>query len=136
MVVYRKRKMGMPCWTFTGSIISRVSSKYSLISGISPTRSILIFPVTIAGNLISSQVFASIYKQDRMSLHETRSCPRCSQAFECKPGSITQCQCFGLQLTLEQRAYLEERYADCLCSACLRALQAEFELFKEKFIFR
>ncbi len=68
--------------------------------------------------------------------HETKYCPRCKKAFECKPGSITQCQCFGIIMTAEQKAYLELRYNDCLCRNCLTQLQNEVELFKEKFIYR
>lgn len=70
-----------------------------------------------------------------MCLHETKSCQRCATVFECKPGSITQCQCFEVQLTAEQRAYLEQKYNDCLCRKCLVQLQGEFELYKEKFIY-
>jgi Cysteine-rich CWC len=70
-----------------------------------------------------------------MCQHETKSCQRCNEALECKPGSITQCQCFDVPLTTEQRAYLEQKYTDCLCRKCLVHLQEEFELFKEKFIY-
>lgn len=70
-----------------------------------------------------------------MCIHEQKACPRCQQAFECKPGNITQCQCFGMQLTEEQKAYISGRYNDCLCRNCLQALQNEIELFKEKYIF-
>jgi Cysteine-rich CWC len=71
-----------------------------------------------------------------MCLHEHKKCPRCNQFSECKPGSITQCQCFDIKLSVEQKAYIEQRYNDCLCRNCLLALQNEVELFKEKFIFR
>jgi Cysteine-rich CWC len=71
-----------------------------------------------------------------MCRHETKSCPRCNRSFECKPGNITQCQCFGIKLTIEQKAYVELRYEDCLCRNCLSILQNEVELFKEKFIYR
>jgi hypothetical protein len=71
-----------------------------------------------------------------MCFHETKNCQRCNTVFECKPGSITQCQCFEGPLSAEQRAYLEQRYSDCLCKNCLLHLKEEFELFKEKFIFR
>ncbi len=71
-----------------------------------------------------------------MCQHETKNCPRCKQAFECKPGNITQCQCFGIAMTVEQKAYIELRYNDCLCRNCLIQLQNEVELFKEKFIYR
>jgi hypothetical protein len=71
-----------------------------------------------------------------MCLRETKACQRCNAPFECKPGAITQCQCFDIMLTVEQRAYLEQRYNDCLCKTCLMQLQEEFELFKEKFIYQ
>lgn len=77
-----------------------------------------------------------------MCLHETKTCPRCSKNFECKPGSITQCQCYGIALTAEQRAYVEQRYNDCLCKDCLQYLKqslprlGELNLFKEKYFFR
>ncbi len=67
-----------------------------------------------------------------MCLHETKECPRCKQSFACKPGSITQCQCYGIELTAELKAYIEQRYNDCLCRACLQYLQQEENLFKEK----
>ena len=67
-----------------------------------------------------------------MCLHEMKSCQRCNTGFECKPGSVTQCQCFEVQLPIKQRAYLEQKYTDCLCIKCLWQLQGEFELFKEK----
>jgi hypothetical protein len=71
-----------------------------------------------------------------MCQHETKKCPGCKQTFECKPGNITQCQCFGIQLTLEQKVYIEQRYNDCLCRDCLQYLQQEVTLFKEKFFFK
>jgi len=71
-----------------------------------------------------------------MCRHETKNCQRCNASFECKPGSITQCQCFEVVLTTEQRAYLEQQYNDCLCKDCLGYLKEEFEHFKEKFIFQ
>jgi hypothetical protein len=71
-----------------------------------------------------------------MCLHESKACQRCNTSFECKPGSVTQCQCFEVVLSAEQRAYPEHRYSDCLCPKCLVQLKEEVELFKEKFIFR
>lgn len=71
-----------------------------------------------------------------MCVHEIKNCPRCNVAFECKPGSITQCQCYEVILSAGERAYLEQRYNDCLCKNCLLRLKEEFELFKEKFIFQ
>lgn len=71
-----------------------------------------------------------------MCKHEVKKCPRCHNPFECKPGNITQCQCYGIELSIEQRAYIEQRYDDCLCRDCLLYLSNELNLFKEKYIFR
>lgn len=71
-----------------------------------------------------------------MCIHESKTCPRCRNSFECKPGNITQCQCFGISLSIEQKAFIEQRYNDCLCRNCLQVLQNDVELFKEKYIFR
>jgi hypothetical protein len=67
-------------------------------------------------------------------LHEIKTCPRCNSSFECKPGNITQCQCFGLKFTEGEKAFIEERYHDCLCKSCLLQLKNQVELFREKFI--
>ncbi|HQY12943.1 MAG: cysteine-rich CWC family protein [Ferruginibacter sp.] len=61
-----------------------------------------------------------------MCKHEEKHCPRCKTVFECKPGSITQCQCSGVSLSEEERAYIEAGYDDCLCIHCLRSLQRLF----------
>ena len=71
-----------------------------------------------------------------MCKHEEKICPRCHSLFECKAGSIGQCQCSSVSLTTEERVYIETKYGDCLCAACLEALQKEYVLFKEKFIYK
>lgn len=58
-----------------------------------------------------------------MSKHEIKSCPRCGIEFECKPGNITQCQCFTVNLTLDQQTYIKSQYEDCLCVSCLKELK-------------
>jgi hypothetical protein len=68
-------------------------------------------------------------------MHEKKCCARCDNVFECKAGTIAQCQCYAVKLTLEERIYIEEKFADCLCSACLQELKNEYNIFKEKFIF-
>lgn len=68
-----------------------------------------------------------------MCKHEEKKCPRCSSPFECKVGDVTHCQCYGIQLTPEERAFLESRYGDCLCRKCLLELKQRDTLFKEKF---
>jgi len=68
-----------------------------------------------------------------MCKHEEKKCPRCRDSFECKMGDITQCQCYGIGLSLGEKAFLEERYEDCLCRRCLLELKQRSVLFKEKF---
>ncbi|HTI08967.1 MAG TPA: cysteine-rich CWC family protein [Puia sp.] len=46
---------------------------------------------------------------------------------------ITQCQCYGVKLTPEEKALLEQRYEDCLCRNCLMELKQAPAFFKEKF---
>lgn len=49
-------------------------------------------------------------------------CPRCGGAFHCGAQDPTPCACSALKLTPELQAALRERYAGCLCVACLQAL--------------
>ena len=60
-----------------------------------------------------------------MNKHEEKQCPRCKAAFECKPGNITQCQCYGMIFSEEEKRNIEEQYSDCLCKNCLIALKNE-----------
>jgi hypothetical protein len=68
-----------------------------------------------------------------MYKHEEKYCPRCRSSFECKPGDITHCQCYGIELSTTEKAFIEERYNDCLCRKCLLELRQRDVLFKEKF---
>lgn len=54
--------------------------------------------------------------------HEYKTCPRCGAGFECKTGTILQCQCYGIVLQEALRMQVEQVYRDCLCRACLEAL--------------
>lgn len=54
-----------------------------------------------------------------MCKHEEKKCPRCNTSFECKPGNIGQCQCYGIVMTQEERVFIAEKYNDCLCVRCL-----------------
>lgn len=69
-----------------------------------------------------------------MCVHEAKYCPRCSQSFECKVGNITQCQCYGITISAEERAFMDTLYSDCLCSNCLLQLKNDYVHFKNKFI--
>ena len=63
-----------------------------------------------------------------MNKHEDKYCPRCSQLFECKVGNITQCSCFGISFTDEEKQEIEKIYSDCLCSNCLIAIKKELAI--------
>lgn len=58
-----------------------------------------------------------------------KTCPKCGKAFECKPGNITQCQCYRVSLTREESVFIKEIYNDCLCAECLIKLK---EIFQQK----
>lgn len=66
-------------------------------------------------------------------MHETKKCPRCSEPFECKPGNISACQCYGIRLSEEEKAFIADRYDDCLCHNCLINLKDKYVFFKEKY---
>ncbi|MCU7551732.1 cysteine-rich CWC family protein [Chitinophagaceae bacterium LB-8] len=68
-----------------------------------------------------------------MPIHEDKRCPRCSNVFECKAGSIAQCDCSKIVLSLEERAFIEDKYKDCLCLNCLKDLKNKYVFFKEKY---
>lgn len=52
------------------------------------------------------------------------TCPRCGGAFACGMHSPGPCPCTTLVLSAELQAQLRERYAGCLCLACLHELAA------------
>jgi hypothetical protein len=63
-----------------------------------------------------------------MQKHEQKTCPHCQSIFECKTGSIEQCQCQTVSLDEAQLDYIHARYDDCLCAACLAELRTESNL--------
>lgn len=71
-----------------------------------------------------------------MCRHEEKHCPRCNQLFECKVGNITNCQCYGIVLSVEERAYIDTLFTDCVCAACLLQLKNEYVHFKNRFIYQ
>jgi hypothetical protein len=55
--------------------------------------------------------------------HERKICPRCGGSFVCKANRIHHCDCMGVLLSDETVEYIRQHYDDCLCVACLQALQ-------------
>ena len=70
-----------------------------------------------------------------MPEHETKACPRCNIKFECKVGDVMHCQCNNIELSIEEKSFIESRYNDCLCADCLLQLKNRYVLFKEKYLF-
>ncbi len=62
-----------------------------------------------------------------MACHESKACPRCAQPFECKPGSITECQCYGIAFSEAEKDHIGAAFQDCLCRACLLALKQDYK---------
>lgn len=58
-----------------------------------------------------------------MSKHEEKICDRCKTGFECKPGDVINCQCYGITLSADAETYIQLRYNDCLCRNCLLQIQ-------------
>lgn len=63
-----------------------------------------------------------------MPQHEIKACPRCNRAFECKQGNIAECQCTQVALSFEERIFIEGKYVDCLCAACLSVLKFQCQV--------
>ncbi len=67
-----------------------------------------------------------------MCKHEQKNCPRCNTPFECRVGDITSCQCYGVELTAEEEAFIASNYNECLCRNCLLQLKSRYALFTEQ----
>ena len=64
-----------------------------------------------------------------MPLHEIKNCPACGNAFECKAGSIAQCDCTKILLTQNEKNFIEKKYTDCLCLKCLQKIKESSTVF-------
>lgn len=64
--------------------------------------------------------------------HEQKACPRCKTVFECKVGDISNCQCYRVDLTVAEEAFIASKYNECLCRDCLRLLKNRYHLFVEQ----
>ena len=65
----------------------------------------------------------------QQSNQKSKVCPRCQASFECKVGSIQQCQCSSIYLSDIEQEYVNTRYDDCLCVGCLVEVQSECSIF-------
>lgn len=63
-----------------------------------------------------------------MPNHEAKTCPRCDASFECKVGSVLECQCSSVFLSAAEQDFLATRYDECLCVNCMLEVQTEFSI--------
>jgi hypothetical protein len=64
-------------------------------------------------------------------MHEQKNCPRCSQAFTCKAGSIALCDCSTLALGSQEREWIKEKFTGCLCRNCLEEIKNNYFILKD-----
>lgn len=57
---------------------------------------------------------------------QEKECARCKGLFECSSVNISECHCFNIPLDADEKIYIATKYTDCLCAACLGALQEEY----------
>lgn len=69
-----------------------------------------------------------------MCKHEEKYCPCCNAKFECKVGDIAHCQCNDVQLNEEQIKFIAEKFTDCLCAACMKAMKSEYNILQTKLL--
>jgi hypothetical protein len=51
---------------------------------------------------------------------KNKTCPRCGAHFVCTHDAF--CQCVGVTLNENARAFLRTHYSDCLCRNCLEEI--------------
>ena len=61
-----------------------------------------------------------------MCKHEEKPCPRCRQTFECKPGDVVHCQCYGIMLSTEESV---ARQLDYVMTEVYMELGLEFKTY-------
>lgn len=70
-----------------------------------------------------------------MCKHEEKNCPRCNTYVECKTGDVLKYQCYGIELSVADEAFIKSNCNDCLCSNCLVQLKSRYQLFVEQKVF-
>ncbi|MBL4799877.1 MAG: cysteine-rich CWC family protein [Oleispira sp.] len=64
-------------------------------------------------------------------------CPRCHKGFTCNAADIKQCQCWGVELGVDDFSYLQQQgfsalQTGCLCRDCLLEIQIEVRSIAKK----
>ena len=64
--------------------------------------------------------------KELMNEGKTKLCPRCGAEFVCTHDAF--CQCVGVTLNENARAYLRTHYTDCLCRKCLEEIARTLDI--------
>ena len=67
-----------------------------------------------------------------MCKHEEKNCPRCNVNFECKVGDISHCQCYTVKLNDAETKFIAQRFTDCLCASCMKAMKSEYSILQRE----
>jgi len=59
-----------------------------------------------------------------MNKNEITYCNRCNVTFECNSNDISNCQCGGITLSENTKAFISETNYNCLCVNCLIELES------------
>ncbi|MFZ4799745.1 MAG: cysteine-rich CWC family protein [Bacteroidia bacterium] len=46
-------------------------------------------------------------------------CMNCNEPFECNMENITDCHCYSVKLSDENKLLIASKFEDCLCNKCL-----------------
>lgn len=65
---------------------------------------------------------------EQMAENTNKTCPRCGRVFVCRANAVDTCDCMGIRLSAQALEAIRDRYADCLCAACLHELHELHEL--------
>ncbi|MFN8250921.1 MAG: cysteine-rich CWC family protein [Ferruginibacter sp.] len=66
-----------------------------------------------------------------MCSHEQKTCEHCGASFECRVGNISNCQCYTVKLTDQERDFIASRYGDCICAGCMTAMKNEYHKIQQ-----
>jgi len=61
-----------------------------------------------------------------MLKYEEKKCAYCANMFECKPGNITHCDCYAIEMTAAERQFIATQHDDCLCRDCILAFKSAY----------
>jgi hypothetical protein len=52
-------------------------------------------------------------------------CRNCNNTFECNMENITECHCYSVKISEENKQLIVSKFDDCLCNNCLNLFNKE-----------